>query len=160
VNRPVSSILVILVAALLLGLWLGFSQGLREEVLGPQSSAPLAMGPRDCAPAREACIARLDEMPVELRFDRSPRPLEPFVSVVRLGGEDARARSIVLSFQMQGMDMGLNRFALERQAAGHWRGEVTLPLCSTGRRDWLVDVIIEGERPQAVRFGFVLGGED
>jgi hypothetical protein len=46
------------------------------------------------------------------------------------------------------MDMGLNRYQLITDGAGRWLAKVTLPVCSSGRGDWLavVEVVTEGRR--------------
>jgi hypothetical protein len=53
---------------------------------------------------------------------------------------------------MVGMDMGVNRFHLRRKADQRWQGKVILPLCTTGRSDWIATVEIETEPPYSVQF--------
>jgi hypothetical protein len=161
VSRQWPAIAGVVLAGLALGVWLSASHGLRDRLLGQSPSTEQVIGPRDCNPAMRPCAVDLGDGQLLLRFDRPPRPLKPFVVELQLLGEWSELPPpVVLSFQMQGMEMGLNRFALEQMADRRWRGEVTLPVCSSGRRDWLVDVIIEGERPQVVQFGFTLGSEE
>lgn len=161
VSRQWPAIAGIVLTGLALGAWLTATQGLRERLLGQNPSTERVFGPLNCEPAIHSCAADLGDGQLLLRFDRPPEPLEPFVAELQLLGEWPEPRpSVVLSFQMQGMDMGLNRFALEPTADGHWRGEVTLPVCSSGRRDWLVDVSVGEGPPRVVRFGFTLGAEE
>lgn len=59
-------------------------------------------------------------------------------------------RSVQVSFSMQDMDMGFNRYNLKRQSDGSWRlDNARLPLCIAGRHDWLVEWTIDGKSHQA-----------
>lgn len=59
-------------------------------------------------------------------------------------------KSIEVSFQMKGMDMGFNRFNLKPQGEGVWQlDRVYLPLCVAGRHDWLVIWKVDGQTYQA-----------
>lgn len=49
-------------------------------------------------------------------------------------------RSIRASFQMKNMEMGFNRFELQKMDETTWRvSSVYLPLCVQGRNDWQID---------------------
>lgn len=45
--------------------------------------------------------------------------------------------SVHAYFLMRGMDMGFNRYRFVRDG-DHWRAVVTLPVCVSGRRDWVM----------------------
>ncbi len=78
---------------------------------------------------------------VEVAFETRPRALQPFPVAVKPGGsKDVKAVSV--GFSMPGMAMGLNRYALVSAAEDEWRGEVTLPICVSGRTDWVAEVEI------------------
>jgi hypothetical protein len=146
---------------LALGIWLSASHRLRERLVERGPSTELIFGPKDCEPAERPCGADLGAGQLLLRFDRPPEPLEAFIAELQLLGEWPESSApMVLTFQMQDMDMGLNRVALEQTADRRWRGEVMLPVCNSGRRDWLVDVSMGDDRPWVVRFGFTLGAEE
>ncbi|HSH72042.1 MAG TPA: hypothetical protein VK974_03195 [Methylophilaceae bacterium] len=67
-----------------------------------------------------------------IRFDQVPQVMKPFkVSIEASGAEQAH-----VSFAMQGMEMGLNRYRLIKQADSTWQAEVTLPVCVQGRSYW------------------------
>lgn len=97
----------------------------------------------ECDSAQRACTARGEDLEFELRLGPPVRPMEAFE--IRLHGlrdtlgADAQ---ITVEFQMRGMDMGLNRYRLERAADGAWYGRAMLPVCTTGRSDWLARVEI------------------
>ena len=52
----------------------------------------------------------------------------------------SHVRSIRASFQMKNMEMGFNRFELQKMDETTWRvSSVYLPLCVQGRNDWQID---------------------
>jgi len=53
-------------------------------------------------------------------------------------------RQVLVQFTMKGMDMGLNRYRLVSDGAGRWTGKAMLPVCTTGRTDWLATVMLNG----------------
>lgn len=77
-----------------------------------------------------------------IRFDHQPDALKPFKLFVTW----PQANTIEASFQMAGMQMGFNRYRLVRQADEHWQAEVMLPACIQGRKDWLVELDIDGAK--------------
>ena len=95
-----------------------------------------------------------------LGLGQSVVPLQAFpVTVSVQGAEAAGLRSVELAFTMQGMDMGILRTPLLRQADGSWRGRGLLPVCAAGRSDWLATVTAtgaDGERYRA-QFAFPAG---
>ncbi|WP_312264893.1 hypothetical protein, partial [Rivihabitans pingtungensis] len=44
----------------------------------------------------------------------------------------------VAEFAMAGMDMGSARFPLRQVGDGRWQADIMLPVCVTGRQDWLM----------------------
>lgn len=135
---------VALAIAILGGLW--FLRPGRDATPGDAVPLRVAAG---CDSAQQACVASGKDLEFEVRLGPPVRPMEAFE--IRLHGlRDTLAAEAQISveFQMRGMDMGLNRYRLERAADGDWRGRATLPVCTTGRSDWLarVDVVQHGRR--------------
>lgn len=97
-----------------------------------------AAPPRVCADLTQGCAIR----GIEVRADRLPSALHPFLLSVRAPG----ARQVSVEFVMQGMEMGLNRYRLIAQKDDLWQARVTLPVCVSGRRDWVLWVEADGER--------------
>ncbi|MBT9613372.1 MAG: hypothetical protein IV108_08925 [Burkholderiales bacterium] len=93
-----------------------------------------------CAALTQGCA--LDQDKLFVKTDRAPTPLKPFALTVRA----PVAQAVNVEVQMQGMEMGLNRYRLIRQANGEWRATITLPVCVTGRRDWLMLIEVDGVR--------------
>ncbi len=77
-----------------------------------------------------------------VQTDVAPAPLAPFVVTVQA----PHAREVAIGFEMEGMEMGPNRYRLVREPEGLWRARVLLPVCVSGRRDWLMVVEIDGVR--------------
>lgn len=94
-----------------------------------------------CASLTAGCAVMLNGQALQVRTDASPAPLQSFEVSVQV----ARAREVALEFNMQGMEMGPNRYRLS-QHDGYWRGRVTLPACVSGRRDWRMIVEVDGRR--------------
>ena len=94
----------------------------------------------NCAALIQGCA--LDQDKLFVKTDRAPTPLKPFALTVRAPA----AQAVNIEVQMQGMEMGLNRYRLIRQANGEWRATITLPVCVTGRRDWLMLIEVDDAR--------------
>lgn len=141
-SKPLLSLLVLsLACAALVALW-----ALRPALHAPAPPAIALHAEPDCDSARQSCRAHGDDLEIELRLGPALRPLEPFSIALRVN-PDAGAR-IEIEFQMRGMDMGLNRYRLDRDAEGVWRGRAVLPVCTTGRSDWyaVIEIAQGGKR--------------
>lgn len=101
-----------------------------------QQEAPVL----SCAALTQGCT--LEPGKLFAKTDSVPTPLKPFALTVAAPA----AREVHVEFHMQGMEMGLNRYRLIRQANGEWRATITLPACVAGRRDWLMVIEADGAR--------------
>lgn len=72
----------------------------------------------------------------------NPQPLRPFALEIHL----PQAQQVAVELTMRDMNMGSNLYPLQRDAQGIWRGRVILPVCVSGRRDWVMTVIADGGR--------------
>lgn len=138
-RKPLWGLLtVVALIALVIGL-----RSLRPGADDAAQPATLLQAAADCDSARQACAARGEDLEFELRLGPSVRPMEAFDVRLRglRGALDADAQ-ISVEFQMRGMDMGLNRYRLEPAADGAWQGRAMLPVCTTGRSDWIARVEI------------------
>jgi hypothetical protein len=99
----------------------------------------------DAAPHVLSCRAMVCALPGggHLRFETAPRRGQPFG--LRLEGVEAR--SVTAQFTMRGMDMGFNRYRFV-SGDGMWRARVTLPMCVSGRREWIMTLTLDGARYQ------------
>lgn len=111
----------------------------------PSRGAPLSLQTEpNCQLGKRPC--RATGVPGELVVSTSPqpRPLTAFAVRVRFVVAEATRREVgtpSLEFEMEGMDMGQNRYHMVRAEAGSgWTAEVMLPLCSRRRLDWQLSV--------------------
>ena len=105
---------------------------------------------------RQGCRASDGSTVVTVTFGAEARPLQAFPVRVRIdSGQPANA--VLVAFSMQGMDMGLNRYRLLADETGAWNADVTLPICTSGRTDWLADFdLVVADRRLQVQVPFVL----
>ncbi len=106
----------------------------------------------DCRVTEARCEASGSSALVSLMFDGPVTPMSIFgVDVGVAGLAPERVDSVRLAFEMAGMDMGQNRYLLKPvtlpAGMSHWQTQAMLPVCTTGRRDWLaiVTVVVGGE---------------
>lgn len=70
------------------------------------------------------------------------RPVRPLTLITARLGSELPVESAVLYLEMQDMDMGINRFVFSPGDGGQWEAKVMIPVCATGRRDWLATLVI------------------
>ena len=95
-----------------------------------------------CANPQTGCEFRHRDAGVRVRFSGQPSPLEAFDLSVHAPG----ATRVSAEFQMNGMEMGFNRYDLRPDNNGMFSSQVTLPVCVSGRRDWTLYLEIDGIR--------------
>lgn len=117
-------------------------------------AAPLQLSPS--CDVKTGCVAAADDLALQFSMGPDLRVLTPFPVRVEVQS-DHRVDSITVTFAMQGMDMGMNRYQLISDGADRWLGNVTLPVCSSGRSDWIagLEVTTKGRR-FAVEVPFVV----
>ena len=84
-----------------------------------------------------------------MRFDRrlhaagrKPCPLHLCFNIY-IEHAPSGTEQVSISFSMKNMDMGFNRYALERQPSGDWRAtRIRLPFCVEGRHDFTADITV------------------
>lgn len=143
----------------LLGLLVGLIYPRWADYSNPDSATAVKLsGDPGCDAARQPCSARQGDLSLTLRLNGPLRPLQPFPVEVQLTGPlAATVRQVTVDFSMVGMEMGLNRFHLQRQPDGRWSGQALLPVCSSGRHDWRATVQVGGAERYAVEFGLRVG---
>jgi hypothetical protein len=95
-----------------------------------------------CADPLAGCRFSHRGTPVKAWFSVRPAPLEPFELNVEVTG----IRRVSAEFQMVGMDMGFNRYDLRPAGNDIFASKVTLPVCVSGRRDWILYLDLDGTR--------------
>lgn len=92
-----------------------------------------------CDISSQSCSVNEATVQYTIHFEGKPSPLKPFKVV--LDTQQVFTDAPVISFEMEGMDMGFNQYSLKRtQLTGviRYQAEVVLPVCSLGRNDWLM----------------------
>jgi hypothetical protein len=87
---------------------------------------------------QRGCQAGDAEFSAQVRFDALPRALKAFPVSVRTAGKRS-VESVMVTFFMEGMDMGLNRYRMLGDAVNGWHADVALPICVSGRSDWIAE---------------------
>jgi hypothetical protein len=87
----------------------------------------------------------LDGATVAVRFSETPRAMRPFLLEV----DAPDAASVKADFSMVGMDMVRNRYDLLRTPEGRWRAQVVLPVCVSGRQDWILTLTVNDRSASA-----------
>ena len=110
-------------------------------VAGTRFQKPMASQRIACVDPVSGCTFEHRGQAVQLRFLQSPQTLQAFGMTVHA----PHARRIHAEFQMQGMEMGPNRYALTEAQAGVFIAQIQLPVCVSGRRDWHLYLHIDGQ---------------
>jgi hypothetical protein len=97
-----------------------------------------------CQDLVQGCQVPFGEKQVEVRFLSAPSPLKRFDLVVKA----PEAGQVAADFAMQGMDMGPNRYVLQRTADGAWQGKIVLPVCVSGTSNWTMTLELDGVKRQ------------
>ena len=97
-----------------------------------------------CPDLVQGCQVAFGERRVEVRFLSTPTPLTRFDLVVKAPD----AGQVAADFAMQGMDMGPNRYVLQRMANGGWTAKVLLPVCVSGASNWVMTLELDGVKRQ------------
>ena len=128
---PRTKILLALAALLLLA---GGHFAVRQWRAGQQPAAETVVQ-ADCDP-NQGCT-----LPDGSRIRFAAARHRPFD--ITLENVPPQVQQAEVSFSMDGMDMGFNRFPLQRQADGSWlAAQIRLPVCTDRRDGYLADIRI------------------
>lgn len=105
-----------------------------------------------CDAATNACEISAGEIRLSLALGPNVKPLVDFPVRLMIQGGEVAEQSVIVDFQMKGMDMGMNRYRLQSSSPSVWQGHATLPVCTASRMDWLaiVEFSLSGRPYQAV----------
>jgi hypothetical protein len=135
--------------------WLYVLAGLLVLLIGarlwplPAGRGPIPATAVDCDSLTAGCSFHLHGGEVFVKSMQPPSALHPFELRVRAPwAGDAQAR-----FSMRGMEMGPNHYRLIKEG-DVWKARVVLPICVSGRRDWLLSLNLNGN---SADIGFTAG---
>ena len=144
-------LIVLLIAIVALGYWLA------PRLLPYGATADILTVPKACDFSSAVCEMMLPggvALSIEVQGD--VRPLKTFSIAVK--GTDVQ--DVAVSFEMIDMDMGINRYRFQKDVSGGWSTAVMLPVCTTGRTDWLAlfDVRLQDGQVYRLEYPFMAEG--
>jgi len=98
----------------------------------------------------QGCTASHEAFSVRVVMGEPRQALKPFPVQLRVEGEQS-VDSVTVAFSMKGMEMGQNRYRLIGDGSSSWLANVTLPVCVSGRSDWVAEfeLLAQGRRFRA-----------
>lgn len=113
----------------------------------------------DCHPQSGECLVMLGSVKMNVSLNKKIKYLEPFNIKVEFDSEKKfTVDSVNILFKMLNMDMGLNRFSLKKKdneqknKVQAWVGKAVLPVCITGRADWVSELEINTNNKYKISF--------
>ena len=105
----------------------------------------------DCVIQKQVCTIETDKFKLNISSDEKIEYLRPFNILISTETKNySEIDKIQLDFKMIGMNMGVNRFVLKtsdtkknthvRKGKQIWKGKALLPVCVSGRADWVAEV--------------------
>jgi len=100
--------------------------------------------------ADQGCTASHEALSVRVVMGTPRQALKPFPVQLRVERGQS-VDSVTVAFLMKDMEMGQNRYRLIGDGSSSWLANVTLPLCVSGRSDWVAEfeLVVQGRRFQA-----------
>lgn len=95
-----------------------------------------------CQPLGAGCEAVFSGSVLQFRISSPVVAMRPFVTSV---ATQADIREMYIQFRMRDMDMGIQRYKLVNNGNGLWQSEAVLPVCGTGRSDWVVTLAVRDQ---------------
>ncbi|MGV6858840.1 MAG: hypothetical protein ACWA5X_07685 [bacterium] len=154
---------LIVVGFLVIGTW--FAKDYQQSQLEKVPRGKLVQVPEQCEPRRSPChISLPDGGVVGLIVLGEPSPLQAFTMALEAGGMNPHLSQAWVSFEMVGMDMGVNQSVfrpINPEAGYGFSAEVLLPVCTTRKTDWVAYIhLIAGDKHWTVRYLFSLSGHE
>ncbi len=153
-----AALFVVVAGVFLYGLYLQlFNKKISEQAVATLISFPYS----DCKPQRTPCNVKLADRQLRFYLPEKAFYLRPFPVLVLLTGfPPDEIKSVTIRFEMAEMNMGFNRVQLAEKN-GHWQGQATLPVCSSGSNDWLAVVKVKtGAGVYRARFNFSVANKE
>jgi len=101
----------------------------------------------NCNIIKTICKGYAEELSIGLKFGDMPSGLKAFPITVTIANDTKKnIKTVLVNFTMKNMSMGNHYRTLKKNnETGEWEGQVILPICSTGRRDWRVTIDVVSE---------------
>ena len=105
----------------------------------------------DCNIYTDGCTFLDEERQIKIKFTGEVRTMKSFGISTKFENFNNTIDNVSVTFKMKSMDMGLNKFSLNKQdissgISGLWLGNILLPICVSKRSDWEMQLNIETEK--------------
>lgn len=121
---------------LLLSVVLIVNYFLRQDIVN--TNTPIEYS--KCRLGDESCEIFIAGHRLELLIEGRVKALKPFI--VYIVDKDNTIEQAKVRFEMKAMDMGINQYAFKK-LDNSWQANVVIPICTTGRRDWIAEFDID-----------------
>ena len=114
------------------------------QIIFNKTSSPddeLIVVDANCHLNLKECVFSKDDMILTVSTEGKIQTLKPFV--IKIKDQSSRIEQALVDLSMVDMDMGKNQFVFEKLNSTEWQASVVIPVCTTGRRDWQVDLRIK-----------------
>lgn len=103
----------------------------------------------NCYPQKQACVVNVAGSEMTISMSDKIYYLKPFYVSIRETPPSANIIMINVNFNMTNMNMGVNRSKLTLND-DVWAGKALLPICVTGRADWISEVEIQTNNSKTI----------
>ena len=110
---------------------------------------------------KKNCVAKIDEVEMTWFVENPIHYLKPFTNKIQFRNiSESDVSRVTIEFVMQGMEMAVNRSEFTQQSNDQWQAQSILPICASGRKDWLAIVSVETKQGKwQSSFQFFLAGK-
>jgi len=89
----------------------------------------------------QECVLFINNAELTVSAEGDLQPLKPFT--IKIKDQTSIIKNAVVDLSMLEMEMGKNQFTFERLNPTEWHASVVIPVCTTGRRDWKVELSVK-----------------
>jgi len=105
----------------------------------------------DCNNYTDGCTFSGEKRQIKIKFIGEVRTMKSFSISTKFENFNRTIDNVSVTFKMKSMDMGLNKFSLNKQDISSgiselWLGNILLPICVSKRSDWEMQLNIETEK--------------
>jgi len=130
----ISRLVVLFVLIALIFIWQNNQSSVEQQVISKII----------CQPTMSNCLSPVGDGKLQWSVEKSIQYLKPFMNKIELTNiQEKDVQQISIEFVMQGMQMAVNRSIFTKQTSGLWQAQSVLPICVSGRKDWLAIVRVE-----------------
>ena len=128
---------------------------LQKNKFSTKSLPVIRVSIANCNPQEKVCSVEVNNTKFEISLNRNIFYLKPFnISLVFEENSALNIKDIHIEFKMKNMNMGVNRFKMKKNAAENnkqrWDNMALLPICVTGRADWIAELEIVTDKSKYV----------